>query len=289
MLPLCLDAAVSRGILYVLVNVHLLLNRIFGITSASLHSVYFVSQWTLPAMAADSQSESQRALHNVGHAGVGHAGHNQLQAQADGSSRRSNDIVDKALESLSSFWKLRDQDIPEHCAERFIRERLPLHQMFPMPIALKIMKYMETRRHVEQTKAAIGKIDEAIRVMVELRHDAEGYHLRYDLSYENSLRLFKVRLQEYNTEPLAAQSSGDVYRSLSKLATDFHVVKIASRPDAAQSSADPFHFFPPQPRMHCCLQRLQGAKNSVRVLLLEQIYAMMSGSVQSFYYFFLRG
>ena len=270
MLPLCLDAAVSRGILYVLVNVHLLLNRIFGITSASLHSVYFVSQWTLPTMAADSQSESQRALHNVGH-----AGHNQLQAQADGSSRRSNDIefVDKALESLSSFWKLRDQDIPEHCAERFIRERLPLHQMFPMPIALKIMKYMETRRHVEQTKAAIGKIDEAIRVMVELRHDAEGYHLRYDLSYENSLRLFKVRLQEYNTEPLAAQSSGDVYRSLSKLATDFHVVKIASRPDAAQSSADPFHF-------------LRGAKNSVRVLLLEQIYAMMSGSVQSFYYFF---
>ena len=47
MLPLCLDAAVS-----VLVNVHLLLNRIFGITSASLHSVYFVSQWPLPAMAA---------------------------------------------------------------------------------------------------------------------------------------------------------------------------------------------------------------------------------------------
>ena len=286
MLPLCLDAAVSRGILYVLVNVHLLLNRIFGITSASLHSVYFVNQWTLPTMAADSQSESQRALHNVGH-----AGHNQLQAQADGSSRRSNDIVDKALESLSSFWKLRDQDIPEHCAERFIRERLPLHQMFPMPIALKIMKYMETRRHVEQTKAAIGKIDEAIRVMVELRHDAEGYHLRYDLSYENSLRLFKVRLQEYNTEPLAAQSSGDVYRSLSKLETDFRVVMQAIRPDTARSSADAFHIPPPQPRMHCCkiLQRLRKAKDSVLVLLLEQIYAMMSGSVQSFYYFFLRG
>ena len=102
MLPLCLDAAVSRGILYVFVNVHLLLNRTFGITSASLHSVYFVSQWTLPAMAADSQSESQRALHNVGHAGVGHAGHNQLQAQADGSSRHSNDIVDKALDYLYS-------------------------------------------------------------------------------------------------------------------------------------------------------------------------------------------
>ena len=49
MLPLCLDAAVSRGRPYVLVNVHLLLNQNVGITSASLHSVYFVSQWPLPA------------------------------------------------------------------------------------------------------------------------------------------------------------------------------------------------------------------------------------------------
>ena len=217
-LTLCLDAAVSRGIPYVLVNVHLLLNQIFGITSASLHSVYFVSQWTLPTMAADSQSESQRALHNVGH-----AGHNQLQAQADGSSRRSNDIVDKALESLSTFWELQDQDIPEHRLRLFIPGRLPLHQRLPEHIVLRIVEYTaKSRNHVEQTKAAIGKIDEAIEVMVELQHDAEGYHLRNDPSYEHSLRLFKGRLQEYNTEPLAAQSSGDVYRSLSKLATDFH-------------------------------------------------------------------
>ena len=231
-------------------------------------------------MAADSQSESQRALHNVGH-----AGHNQLQAQADGSSRRSNDIVDKALESLSTFWELQDQDIPEHRLRLFIPGRLPLHQRLPEHIVLRIVEYTaKSRNHVEQTKAAIGKIDEAIEVMVELQHDAEGYHLRNDPSYEHSLRLFKGRLQEYNTEPLAAQSSGDVYRSLSKLEKDFRVVMQAICPDTAWSSADA----PPQPRMRGCLKKIKKAKDSVLVLFLKQIYAMMSGPTRVFIIIFFK-
>ena len=39
-----------------------------------------------------------------------------------------------------------------------------------MPIVLQIMKYMKKSRHVEQTKAVIGKIDEAIDVMVQVQH-----------------------------------------------------------------------------------------------------------------------
>ena len=46
-----------------------------------------------------------------------------------------------------------------------------------MPIVLQIMKYMKKSRHVGQTKAVIGKIDEAIDVMVEIHHGDEGYDL----------------------------------------------------------------------------------------------------------------
>ena len=64
-----------------------------------------------------------------------------------------------------------------------------------MPIVLKIMKYMETQRpYIEQTKAVIGKIDEAINVMVELRS-----LMNYDLSYEHSCSWgyrFRYRIQD---------------------------------------------------------------------------------------------
>ena len=261
MLPLCLDAAVSRGRPYVLqcmVNVHLLLNQ-------SVHCwdhicIASLSLLCQPMAAAsygrnghsDSQSESQRAFHNVGH----------------------------ALESLSTFWKLRDRDIPERCEERFIRGRLPLHKRFPMPIVLKIMKYMETRRHVEQTKAVIGKIDEAIYVMVGLRS-----LMNYNLSYEHSLRLHcKVKLQDYNTEPLAAQSSGDVYRSIRGLERDFCFEMQAIRADTPLGSSDAFLYRPPRPGVRCVLERLREAKDGVRDLLVEQIRAMMSGSTKVFFF-----
>ena len=141
-----------------------------------------------------------------------------------------------------------------------------------MPIVLQITKYMaKSRSHVEQTKAAIGNIDEAIDVMVELQHGAEGDHLGYDLS-SLSLRLFKVKLQEYiATEPLAARSSGDVLGLLSAVANDI-----------CPPPLSPPHT---RVRMHCFSKALKEAVGKVRDLLVEQIRAMMSGFTRVFLLF----
>ena len=133
-----------------------------------------------------------------------------------------------------------------------------------MPIVLLVMKYIEKcRSHVVvQTKAVIGKIDEAIDFMVQL-HGDQGYNFNYDLS----LRLFKVKLQEYiATEPLAARSSGDVLRLLSAHANDIY-----RRGDRQRYIS------------------LVDTVRKVRDLLVEQIRAMMSGPTKVFFFLKVSG
>ena len=192
----------------------------------------------------------------------------RLQAQADGSSRRSNDFVDTQLEALITFWQLRNQDIPRRWHGEFMKMQLPLHHRLPMPIVLQVMKYIEKcRSHVEQTMAAIGKIDEAIDCMVQL-HGDQGYNFNYDLS----LKLCKVKLQEYlATEPLAARSSGDVLGLLSAVANDI-----------CPPPLSPPHT---KVRMHCFSEAFKEAVGKVRDFLVEQIRAMMSGPTRVFFLF----
>ena len=181
-----------------------------------------------------------------------------------------HDIVDTALESLSIFWQLRNhQDIPRNCMRLFINVRLPLHQRLPMPIVLRVMKYIEKcRSHVVvRTMAAIRKIHLAIDCMVQL-HGDQYYNFNYDLS----LRLCKVKLQEYiATEPLAARSSGDVLGLLSAVANDI-----------CPPPLSPPHT---RMRMHCFSEAFKEAVCKVRDLLVEQIRAMMSGSTKVFFSF----
>ena len=62
-----------------------------------------------------------------------------------------------------------------------------------MPIVLQIMKYMKKSRHVGQTKAVIGKIDEAIDVMVEIHHGDEGYDLGWISHWITNWKKIKSR------------------------------------------------------------------------------------------------
>ena len=225
---------------------------------------------------AVSQSESQMAFQNERP--------NQLQAHADGSSKLSNIIgaqsikalkVDEALESLTTFWHLRQREIPRERMRLFMLDaRLPLHHKLPEGIVLKVMTYIEKcHHHVQLRKDAINHIG---HVLDFLNNDPRAFTPLSNLSGSDYILILtkaKVRLQEYTpTEFLAAKSSADALRLLgegcSTLANHglFRLVKVPLENHGLQVG-------------------FKRAVQLVRELLVQQLKAMMSGFTKVLFVF----
>ena len=217
---------------------------------------------------AVGQSESQMAFQNERP--------NQLQAHTDGSSKLSNIIgaqsikalkVDEALESLTTFWHLRQREIPRERMRLFMLDaRLPLHHKLPEGIVLKVMTYIEKcHHHVQLSKDAINHIG---HVLDFLNNDPRAFTPLSGSDYILILTKAKVRLQEYTpTEFLAARSSADALRLL----------------DEGCSSRCSWMHSPLE--NHGLQVRFKRAIQLVRQLLVQQLKAMMSGFTKVLFVF----